>query len=150
MHEHTVVTDDVAGNAQPQEVRVQSLKLGGDNADILTTLGHLNAVYLLNAHCVCKGVGVGADTADALNQNQGLDGVALGSQLLNATVVVAYKDFSVLDNFALGVELSVDGLFKRRMVRSNRNYIAHLFPPDYLMFFSTSSFRGVTIIWPLP
>ena len=144
MHEHAVVSDDVAGDAQPQEVGVQSLQLRGDDADILASLGHLHAVDVLHAHGVGKGVGVRADAADPLHQHQGLDGVALGGQLLNAPVVVAHKDLGILDHFALGIELGVDRLFQGRMVGADGNNIAHF--PSPPRFFSTSSLRGVTMI----
>ena len=95
------------------------------------------------------------DAADTLHQDQSLDGVALGGQLLNAAVVVADENLGVLDHFTLGIELGMNRLFQRRMVGADGNNIAHAFtspsgdgPPT--AFFSTSSFRGVTMIWPLP
>ena len=131
MHEHAVVADDVAGHAQPQQVGVQALKLGGNNADILAAFGHLNTVDLLDAHGVGQGVGVGTDAAHALDQDQGLDGVALGGELFDAAVVIAHKDLRVLDEFTLGVELCVDGLLQCGMVGADRNDITHLIPPLY-------------------
>ena len=148
VHEHAVMADDVAGDAQPQEVGVQPLQLGGDDADILASLGHLHAVDVLHAHGVGKGVGVGADAADPLHQDQGLDGVALRGQLLNAPVVVAHENLGILDHFPLGIELGVDRLFQGRMVGADGNNIAHF--PSPPRFFSTSSLRGMTMIWPLP
>ena len=140
--------DDVAGDAEPQEVRVQPLQLRGDDADILAALRHLNAVDVLHAHGVGQCMGVGADTADALDQNKSLDGVALGGELLYAAVVIADKDLRVLDDLALGIELCVYRLLKRGMVRADGDNVAHFVPSS--MFFCLSSESGMTIIWPLP
>ncbi len=127
---------------------VQTLQLRGNDADVLAALRHLGAVDGLHAHGVGEGVGVGADAAHALHQHQGLDGVALGGELLNAAVVVADEAFRVLDDLALGVELGVDRLLQCGMVRSDGDDIAH-FPASFV-FFSTSSLSGVTMIWPRP
>ena len=142
------MADDVAGDPRPEQVRVQPLELGGDDADILPALGHLNAVDGLDRHRVGQRMGVRADAAHTLDQHQGLDGVALGGQLLDAAVVIAHKDLRVLDDLALGIELGVDGLLQRRMVRADGNDIAHLLSP--LLLRSTSSLSGVTMIWPRP
>ncbi len=74
-------------------------------------------------------MGVGADAAHALDQHQGLDGVALGAELFDAAVVVADEDLRILDDFALGVELGMNGLLQRGMVGADGNDIAHLIPP---------------------
>ena len=121
--------DDVAGDAQPQEVGVQTLQLLGDDTDVLASLRHLDAVDRFHAHGVGERVGVGADAADAFHQHQGLDGVALGGELLNAAVVVAYENLRVLDDLAFGVELCVYGLFQRGMVGPDGDNVAHLISP---------------------
>ena len=96
------------------------------------------------------------DAADTLDEDQRLDGVALGAQLLYAAVVVADKDLGVLDNLALGVELGMERLLQRWMVRAYGDDIAH-WSSSFLCLsamlssrFSTSSESGMTRIWPLP
>ena len=140
------MADDVAGDTQPQQVGMEALKLCSDYTQILAALGNFNAVDVLNAHCVSKGMGVGADAADALNQNQSLDSVALGGKLFDTAVVIANKNVGFLDVFALGIELCVYGLFQRGMVRPDGNDIAHMSPPPLYSFFSLSSLRGMTMI----
>ena len=144
MHEHAVMPDDVAGDTEPQEVRMQALKLGGDDADVLTALRHLYAVYALDAHRVGKGVRVGTDAADAFDQHEGLYRVALGCELFYAAVVIADKHIRVADDLALGIELRVYRLLQRGMVRAYGNYIAHYC--SSFRFLSTSSFSGMTSI----
>ena len=148
MHEHAVMPDDVAGDTEPQEVRMQALKLGGDDADVLTALRHLYAVYALDAHRVGKGVRVGTDAADAFDQHEGLYRVALGCELFYAAVVIADKHIRVADDLALGIELRVYRLLQRGMVRAYGNYIAHYC--SSFRFLSTSSLSGMTSICPLP
>ena len=140
--------DNMTCDAEPQEVRVQPLQLRGYDADILAALRHLNAVDALHAHGIGQCMGVGADTADALDQNESLDGVALGGELLYAAMVIADKDLRVLDDLALGIELCVYRLLKRGMVRADGDNVAHFVPSS--MFFCRSSESGMTIIWPLP
>jgi hypothetical protein len=53
-----------------------------------------------------------ADTANSLYQNKRLYGVALGREFFYASVVVADKDFRVLDYLALGVELCMNGFLQ--------------------------------------
>ena len=96
VHEHAVMTDDMAGNAQPQEVGVQTLQFRRDHTDVLTALRRLDAVEFLHAHRIGKRMGVGADSAHTLHQNQRLDRVALRGQFLDAAVIVADKDLCVL------------------------------------------------------
>ena len=134
VHKHAVVADDVAGDAQPQEMRVQTLQLCGDHADILASLGHIHAVDGLHGHGISKRVGVGADTADPLHQHQGLDGVSLGGQLFNAAMVISDEYLGLLDHLALGIELGVYRLLQGGMVGSDGNDIAHLMPPPSLHF----------------
>ena len=156
MHEHAVVADDVEGYAQPEQVRVQPLQLGGDDADVLPALGRLRAVDALDGEGVAQRVGVRADAAHALDQYQRLYGVALGTQLLYAAVVVADEDLGVLDDLAFGVELGVYRLLERRVVGANGYDIAHCsasflcFPAMFSSRLATSSDMGVTNICPLP
>ena len=142
------MADDVAGDAGPEQMGVETLQLGGDDADILAALGHLDAVDGLHGHGIGQGVGVGADAAHALHQHQSLDGVALGGQLLDAAVVIAHKDLRVLDDLALGIEFGVDRLLQCGMIGADGNNIAHLLSP--LPLRSSSSLMGMTMIWPLP
>lgn len=83
-----------------------------------------------------------------LHQHQGLDGIPLGSQLFYAPVVIAHEYLSILDDLPLSIELRVYGLLQSRMIGTDGYDIAHLSSPP--RFFSTSSFRGITMIWPLP
>ena len=131
-----------------QEVPMKPLKLGSDDADVLAALRHLYAVYVLDAHCVGKGVGMGTDAADAFDQHEGLYRVALGCELFYAAVVIADKHIRVADDLALGIELRVYRLLQRGMVRAYGNYIAHYC--SSFRFLSTSSFSGMTSICPLP
>ena len=126
VHEHTVVADDMAGNAEPQKMRMKSLQLRRDDTDVLAALGHLDTVYLLDAHRVGKGVRVGTDAADTLDQNEGLDGVSLGAELFDAAVVIADENLRVLYDLALGKKLCVYRLFKGGMVRADRHNVAHI------------------------
>ena len=134
VHEHTVVADDVAGDAQPQEMRVQTLQFCGDHADILASLGHIHAVDGLHGHGIGECMGVGADAADPLHQHQGLDGVSLGGQLFNAAMVISDEYLGLPDHLALGIELCVYRLLQGGMVGSDGNDIAHLMPPPSLHF----------------
>ena len=143
------MSDDMAGDAQPQEVGVQTLQLRGDDTDVGASLRHLQAVDLLNAQGIGQRVGVGADAAHTLHQYQGLDRVALGAELLDAAVVVAHEYLGVLDDLAFGVELGMDRLLQGGMVRSDGENIAHYSAASSL-FFLRSSLKGVTMIWPLP
>ena len=149
VHEHAVVADDVAGDAQPQEVGVQPLQLRGDDAEIGASLGDLDLVDLLDGHRVGKGVGVRANAAHTLDQHEGLDRVALGRELFDAAVVVADEDLGVLDDLTLGVELGVYRLLQRGMIRSDGKDVAHVSSASSL-FSRRSSLKGVTMIWPLP
>ena len=149
VHEHAVVADDVAGDAQPQEVGVQSLKLGGDHADIGAPLRDLHLVDLLHGQRVGKGVGVRADAAHTLHQHQRLDRVAFRGELFDAAVVVADEHLGVLDDLSVGVELGVNRLLQGGMVRSDGKDVAHASGASSL-FSRRSSLKGVTMIWPLP
>ena len=120
------MADDVTGDAQPQQVGVDAFQLGDDDADILTTLGHLHAGDILHAHGIGHGMGVGADAADTFHQNIGLDEVAFLGQLFDAAVVVTDEHLGISDHFAVYRKTGMDRLFQRRMVRSDRNGIAHV------------------------
>ena len=134
---------------------MQPLELGGDNADILAALRHLELVDALDGHGVGEGVGVRTDSADALDQHDGLYRVALGAELFDAAVVIADEDLGVLYDLALGVELGVYRLLQRGMVGPYGNDIAHssltsFFSPSSSSRLSTSSESGVTSMCPLP
>ena len=104
---------------------MDTLQLRDNHTDILAALGHLHAGDVLDTHRVGHGVGVRTDAAHALHQNVGLDEVALLGQLLNAAVVITNKHLGIGDLFAVYGETSVDRLFQRGMVRSDRNGITH-------------------------
>ena len=127
---------------------MKPLKLGSDDADVLAALRHLYAVYVLDAHCVGKGVGMGTDAADALDQHEGLYRVALSGELFDAAVVVADKYIRVADDLALGIELCVYRLLQRGVVGAYGDYVAHCC--SSFRFLSTSSLSGMTSICPLP
>ena len=71
-------------------------------------------------------MGVGADAADTFHQNIGLDEVAFLGQLFDAAVVVTDEHLGISDHFAVYRKTGMDRLFQRRMVRSDRNGIAHV------------------------
>ena len=104
------MADDVAGDAGPEQVRVQPLQLRRDDADVLAALRDLYLIQALDRHGVGEGVGMRTDAAYALHQHQGLDGVALRGQLFYAAVVVADHDLRVLYDLALCIQLCVNGL----------------------------------------
>ena len=128
---------------------METLELRGDDADIGASLRDLQAVDLLDAQGIGQRVGVGADAAHALDQNQRLDRVALGAELFDTAVIIAYKHLGVLDDLAFGIELCVDRLLQCGMVRADGENVAHCCPASSL-FFLRSSLKGVTMIWPLP
>ena len=125
LHEHAVVADDVAGNAQPEQVGVDALQLLDDHPDILPSFGHLGAHDVLHAHGIGQCVGMGADAAHPLHQNQRLDEVALLRQALNAPVIVAHKDLCIGDSLSVHRQTGVDRLLQCRMVGADGNGIAH-------------------------
>ena len=72
---------------------------------------------------------MGADAADTLNQSDCLDEVLLLCKLLNSAMVIAYKYLGIRNFLTVCVEPCMNSLFKGRMVRANRNDIAHLLLP---------------------
>ena len=127
---------------------MEPFELRRDHAEILASLRHFDAVEVFHGERVRECVGMGTDPADSLHQDQGLDGVSLGGKLFDAAVVVTYKHFGVFDELTLGVESGMNRFLQGGMVRAYRNDITHACTSP--RFFSTSSFSGVTMIWPLP
>ena len=140
------MADDVAGNAQPQIVGVQTLQLRHNHADILAALGHIHAGNGLHRLGIVERMGVGADTAHTLHQDDGLNEIALRGQLFDAAVVIADGNLGVGDHLTVGNELCVDRLLQRGMVRADGDDITHACLPPCAL--SMSSFMGVTRIWP--
>ena len=58
VHEHAVVADDVAGNTEPQEVRVQALKLSRDDTDVVAAFRHFKTIQFFHGESIREGMGV--------------------------------------------------------------------------------------------
>ena len=63
---------------------------------------------------------------NAFYQHVGLDKIAFLGQLFDAAVIVTDEHLGISDHFAVYGETGMDRLFQRRMVRSDRNGIAHV------------------------
>ena len=125
------MADDVQGDAQPQVVGVEPLQLRHDHPDILASLGDLRLGDALQSQGVGQGVGVRADAAHPLHQNDGLDEVPLHRKLFDTSVVIADEDLGVGDLLTGGIESGVDRLLQRGMVRADGDDIAHINSPPY-------------------
>ena len=98
---------------------LRDLGIAGDIADTVDTCPELPILE------VGPGMGVGANAAHPLHQSNGLDEVALLTQLFNAPVVVTDKHFGIGNALAVHNQLGVNGLLQRRMVRADGNGITH-------------------------
>ena len=86
-HEHGFEAHELGGDAGPEDVRVEALKLGHDDANVLRAGRGLDAGELLHGLAEGEGVDEGADAADALHERDDLDVVAGFGQMLDAAEV---------------------------------------------------------------
>ena len=106
------MADDVKRDAEPEIMRVQSLELRDDHADVLASLRHLHAADALQSQCVAERMRMRADAADALYEDHGLDEVHVLRQLLDAAVVVSDEYLRVRDLLTVCDETGMDRLLQ--------------------------------------
>ena len=129
---------------------MQSLQFSCDHTNVLPALWHFNLIDRFHAHGIGKCMGMGANPAHALHQNQRLDGIALCGDLFNTTVIVPDEDLCVFDHLSLGIERSMYRLLQSGMIGSDWDDIAHFVSSFSVPFSLRSSESGLTMIWPLP
>ena len=150
MHKQRIMADDMAGDAHPKHVRMQTFQLSRNHTDVLTALWNFRLINGFHTHGIGKSMGMRADSADTLHKDKRLDGIAFGGKLFDPAVVVSDEYFRVFDHFTLGVECCMNRLFQSRMIRAYRNNIAHFLSSFSVPFSLRSSESGLTMIWPLP
>ena len=91
-----------------------------------------------------------ADAADTFHEHDGLDKVPFLCKLLNAAVVVADEDFGILDCLTLDDQSGMDRFLQRRVIRANRNDVAHSFIPLFLYTADPAARPGPALPLPLP
>ncbi len=119
VHEERVEPDLVAGHAEPEQMAVHAFQFADQGADVLGTLGDLDAHQFLNALHETGGVGVRADAADALHEVDVLDVATALRQLLDAAVVVAEAKVGVDDELAVDFQAERRGFLQRRVLWSD-------------------------------
>ena len=124
-HEHGFEAHELGGDAGPENMRVQALKLGHDDADVLRARRRGLAGQAFHGLAKGEGVDVGADAADALHQRDDLDVVAGLGQVLDAAEVEADMQLGVDDGFAFADHVELVGFFEGRMVGAHGDFVAH-------------------------
>ena len=124
-HEHGFEAHELGGNACPQDVRVQALELGHDDANILGARRGLEAGQLFHGLAQRERVNEGADAADALHERDDLNVVARFGQVLDAAEVEADVELGILYRFAFADHVELVGFFKAGVVGPHGDLVAH-------------------------
>ncbi len=132
-HEHGFEAHELGGDAGPENMRVQALELGHDDANVLGARRRSEAGELLHGLAEREGVNVRADAADALHERDDLDVVARFGQMLDAAEVETDVQLGIGDGFAFADHVELVRFFEAGMVRAHGDFVAH---------FSTSFCRG--------
>ena len=140
LHKQGIMSHNMAGDADPQQMRMNPLQFLCDHADILPALRYLDARYIFNAQAVCQRMGMRADAAHPLHQRDRLNKIPLLTELFNAAVIVSDKDLCIRNALAVHDQSRVNRLLQRGMIWSDRNDVTHK-KPLFLLLDVRSSYR---------
>ncbi len=119
LHEQSVKTDDVAGQADPEEMAVEALQFQQDGAEILGARRGLQGGGAFHRLGVGDIMDAAADAADALGHDRDVvvtqDGLG---QLFDAAMGHEAAVFAAAHPFALHVEPEVGGFIEGGMKRA--------------------------------
>ena len=124
-HEHGFEAHELGGDAGPEHVRMQALKLCHDDANVLRARRRRLSGQSFHGLAKSEGVDVGADAADALHERNDLNVVASLGQVLDAAKVETDMQLGVNYGFAFADQVQLIGFFECRMVRPHGDFVAH-------------------------